>query len=71
MNRNNSIPSDFRPGAQVRIVDSSTAPGLTGEVGTVLEPDDKYRFRVGVRLYVNRDFRDVYFHASELERIED
>ncbi len=71
MNRSNSLPNDFRQGARVRVVDSCTAPDLLGQVGTVGKPDAKYQHRVAVQFYLDRDFRKVFFHPSELELIED
>ncbi len=63
--------SDFKLGAHVRIVDSSTDPTRDGQVGTVTKSDAKYQFRVAVQFYLNRDSRVVFFHPSELELIED
>jgi hypothetical protein len=71
MNRSNSLPTDFSQGDRVRVVDSCTAPGLLGHVGTVAKPNAKSQYRVAVQFYVDRESREVFFHPSELEHIED
>lgn len=70
MGRDNPRTSDFKKGARVRVVNSCTAPGLDGQIGTVDQPHAKYPFRVAVEFY-DRDFRTVYFHPSELEFVEE
>ena len=67
MSRHNPQPTDFRPGDRVRVLDGcTTAPASAGHIGSVVEPSPKYRFRVGVQFYVDRDFHVIYFHPSEL-----
>jgi len=62
--------SDFKKGVRVRVVNSSTAPGRDGQIGTVDQQHAKYPFRVSVEFY-DRDFRTVHFHPSELEFVEE
>lgn len=71
MRRDNPQPTDFPKGARVRVIDSCTAPGLLNQVGTVGPPSARYQFRVTVQFCIDRDFRDVYFHPSELELVEE
>ena len=71
MSRDNPQPTDFPKDARVRVVDSCTAPALLNQVGTVAPPDAKYKFRVAVQFYIDRDFTVVYFHPSELELVEE
>jgi hypothetical protein len=71
MARSNQSPADFREGDRVRVIDSCTAPGLLGKIGTVGKPNAKYQYRVTVRFYLDRNFREVFFHPSELEIVEE
>lgn len=71
MRRENPKPSDFPKGARVRVIDRCTAPALLNQVGTVGPPNPKYQFRVAVHFYIDRDFREICFHPSELETIEE
>jgi len=71
MNRDNPQPTDFVKGDRVRVVDSCTAPSLLNHVGTVGPPNAKYQFRVAVQFYIDRDFRELFFHPSELELLKD
>ncbi len=71
MAKSNPLPSDFRQGDRVRVVGSCTAPNLLGNAGTVGKPDAKYQYRVRVRFYLDRDFREVFFQPSELELVEE
>ena len=71
MTMDNSPPQYFKHGDRVRVVDSCTAPHMLHKVGTVGRHEPKYRHRVTVRFYIDRDFRDIYFHPSEIELVED
>ena len=71
MAKSNKFPTDFRQGDRVRVIDSCTAPGLLGRIGTVGQPNTQYQHRVAVRFYLDRDFREVYFHPSELEVVNE
>ncbi|MDZ7619644.1 MAG: hypothetical protein U1E05_21810 [Patescibacteria group bacterium] len=71
MSRENPQPTDFAKGAKVRVIDSCTAPAFLNMVGTVSPPNPKYPFRVPVCFYIDRDFRELCFHPSELELVEE
>jgi len=71
MSRDKPRTSDFKKGARVRVVNSCTAPGRDGQIGTVDQQHAKYQFQVAVQFYIDRDFTTVYFHPSELEFVEE
>lgn len=57
----------FRQGDRVRIPNSVTASAPNGLTGMVNEPNGRYPNRVAVGFYLDREYREVCYHPSELE----